>query len=741
MSAYYIMKCLENPPNDKLKLLEKMGLEDYAKLKQKKKYSVKDKKQHYLKIRDYIKRHKKLGAIEYEYNYNSEKMEQDLQGRRTNSKSLQQIDSHICNYLLKDIGTDIDIVNSGYSVVRYLLIKHKISLTLFPTFVDYLENRESWLNEIPNCKDCLIAYLFDEKPKYQKNEKLKLIKIEMRTIISTIVGQTEYEDYLEKACIEKEKNKLGCAMNAIYHKVENEILQYVIELFKEKNINCITPKFDGAIFEGKITDIADINEKVNEKFSGVKLIVKPMNTDLTDTYLMGCDGDEMTLKEIAMSILDTNKEYFQYLNDELIAYNYKTGIWEESMKKVKSIIYDLCPCEQNPALIDKLYTMILFEVMNDESKEGWYEKSENTSLKKLLFKNGYMFIDGFIKQDPKFNPSIMFRNRLLFDLPNGENNFNTDIMEDIKERFFYNTLGKEVGDYFMELLARGLFGEVMKKIVFCLGNSNTGKSTLVKAFQESFGDLVGSFNGETLAKSNTSQEEAQIMRPFYLVKDKRLIFSNELKMSANLEGNAIKKISSGGDKLVARKHCGNETPFVPHFLTLLMANDIAEISNYDDALETRINIIHYTKPFKLVVEDAENELQADANIEEEMRTDEFKWNFVGIFLQVYQNYLDNGEKPVPQILIENRKKWINKHASVITLFLETFEITDNLEDYITCNDLKEWIKTNKTGISDNKLGIELSQYAKKKKFDNVISKNKKIDKKATRVWIGIKFQE
>tara|TARA_R110000796_G_scaffold25078_2_gene71097 strand:+ start:558 stop:683 length:126 start_codon:yes stop_codon:yes gene_type:complete len=35
------MKCLENPPTDKLKLLEKMGLEDYAKLKQKKNIPLK----------------------------------------------------------------------------------------------------------------------------------------------------------------------------------------------------------------------------------------------------------------------------------------------------------------------------------------------------------------------------------------------------------------------------------------------------------------------------------------------------------------------------------------------------------------------------------------------------------------------------------------------------------------------------------------------------------------------------
>lgn len=746
MSVYINMKCLETPPKDKLKLLNKLSCDDYAGLTplKGKKYTAKEKKQHFLKIKAYIKLHLDNNGVEFEYDFAEDKKRNGLEGRMTNSKSIQQLDGNICAYLFKDCGMDIDIKNSAFVVLRYICETNGVSLANFPKFNDYIENRDKWLLEIPNCKETILTMLFDEKTKYNKNDDLKALKAEIRQLQGIICNLEVYSDYLEKACVEKDKNKLGCCLCAIYHKVENEILQYIIELFKEKDIKCLVPKFDGAIFENKITDISDIQEKVKEKYN-VEVIQKPMKTTITDTFLMDCDGDTLSLKDMVLMILETNKDYFQSLNDELIAYNIKTGIWEETKQKVKSIIYNICPCNKEslkPALIDDLYKMILYEVMNDNDKEGWYERTENTSLKKMLFQNGYMYIENKkMNAENQFNPNIMFRNRLLFDLPSSQNGFDWDYANDIKNRFFYNTLGHEVGDYFMELLARGLFGEVMKKIVFCLGNSNTGKSTLVKAFQESFGDLVGSFNGETLSKSNTSQEEAQIMRPFYLVKNKRLIFSNELKMSANLEGNAIKKISSGGDKLVARLHGGNETPFVPHFLTVLCANDISDISNYDDALETRVNIVHYTKPFKLVVEDEENELQADPNIEEEMRSDKFKWNFIGIFILAYDEYLKKGEKSVPLSMIENRKKWINKHASMITLFQETFEITNNIEDYVTNNDIKEWIKNNKVGISDNKVSIELGQYAKKKKFENVISKVKKIEGKSARCWIGIKFLE
>jgi hypothetical protein len=743
ISVYNNMKCLENPPKEKLKLLNKLSYDDYAGLTplKTKKYSPKEKKTHFNKIKDYIKRHLDNDGVEYEYDFAEDKKQNDLEGRMTNSKSIQQLDGNICAYLFRDCGMDIDIKNCALVTIRYICELNGISLVNFPKYNDYIENRDKWLLEIPNCKDTIIAMLFNDKTKYYKNDDLKALKAEIRQLQGIICNLEVYGDYLEKACIEKEGNKLGCCLCAIYHKVENEILHYIIELFKEKDIKCLVPKFDGAIFENKAVDLNEIQEKVKDKYN-VEVIQKPMETTITDTFLMGCKGDQLTIKEVALMILETNKDYFQYHNDELIAYNIKTGMWEENKQKVKSIIYSVCPIEPNPTKVDELYKMLLYEVMNDDEKEGWYYKQENSSLMKLLFKDGYMYIeDKQMKAENKFNPNIMFRNRLLFDLPSSQNGYDWEYANEIKQKFFYSTLGEEIGSYFIELLARGLFGEVMKKIVFCLGNTNTGKSTLVKAFQESFGDLIGSFNGETLTKVNTSQEEAQIMRPFYLVKNKRLIFSNELKMSANLEGNAIKKISSGGDTLTGRLHGGNETPFVPHFLTILCANDIAEINNYDDALEGRINIVHYTKPFKKVVEDPENELQADENIEKEMKTDEFKWNFIGIFILAYDEYLKNGEKAVPNSMIESRKVWINKHASMITLFQETYEFTNELTDYISVSEIKEWIKNNKVGISDNKVSIELGQYAKKKKFDNVFSKPKKIDGKAVRCWFGIKLIE
>ena len=87
------------------------------------------------------------------------------------------------------------------------------------------------------------------------------------------------------------------------------------------------------------------------------------------------------------------------------------------------------------------------------------------------------------------------------------------------------------------------------------------------------------------------------MRWVMLLKNKRIIFSNEIKNKSDLDGNFIKKISSGGDRITARAHCGNETEIQPHFLACVMANDLPRIKPYDDALDNRVRVINYEKVF------------------------------------------------------------------------------------------------------------------------------------------------
>jgi phage/plasmid-associated DNA primase len=296
-----------------------------------------------------------------------------------------------------------------------------------------------------------------------------------------------------------------------------------------------------------------------------------------------------------------------------------------------------------------------------------------------------------------------------------------------------------MGDYMALNLARGLAGDKMKRIIFGLGGTNCGKSVLTTACRLSCGEYVGSFNAENLAYRQSSNDEAAIMRWAMLARFKRLLFSNELKNTTDLNGNMIKKISSGGDSIVARCHGGNETEFILHFLAIIMANDIPKIKPYDDAVNDRCKIFGYNKQF---VEEPNNEFELlmDKNIEKEMLTEQFQRCFIGLLIKEYLQFTDKDyieNEPIETIM--SKQEWIQEEKSYINNFKNDFDFTNDEKDYTTSEEIQKWIDDKNLGITFTKFGMEINKYCKINKLENIYSKNKKILGKTKKVWSGIKI--
>jgi len=280
-------------------------------------------------------------------------------------------------------------------------------------------------------------------------------------------------------------------------------------------------------------------------------------------------------------------------------------------------------------LMEKIPTLIKILCQNN----NWIRQKQYSSLGKIHFVNGHYDFKKqqfFSKAEFGFNPDIVFMGKIHHHFEP----FYTEYIDSIKQRIFYDALGKEVGDYLILNLARGLAGDMMKRILFGLGVTNSGKSILTTAVTLSCGDYVGSFNAKNLAYRYTSNDEAQIMRWAMLLRFKRIVFSNEMKSTVELNGLMIKKISSGGDTLIGRNHCKAEEEFVAHFLPFCLANDLPNIKPYDDAVDTRVKVVSYTKSY--VPEPAnEMELQADPEIATEIKTKKFQKAFIGMLIHQY----------------------------------------------------------------------------------------------------------
>ena len=383
-----------------------------------------------------------------------------------------------------------------------------------------------------------------------------------------------------------------------------------------------------------------------------------------------------------------------------------------------------------------LQRQMLPQIKTLNINNSWLTDTNLTSLNKILFVNGfYDMATGIF--NTTFDPNIVFFYRVQRQY---SNKLDIEYIQDVKQRIFYNQLGDVIGDYLILNLARSLAGNRMKKIFFGLGETNAGKSTYVNATTNTFGDYIGTFNGENLCIKNSTADEAQLMRWAYLLRYKRIIFSNEIKNESVLSGNMMKKVSSGGDTLVGRTHGCEEKPFIPHFNTFCNANDLLEIKPFDSAINDRLNIISYNKKY---VDNPSNEfeLQKDDNLEVELKSNKFIEAFQFILFDSYLTFYKNGRKEyIPDAVKNCKTEWvgIESENTTINKFLESYEITNDVNHFTKSSDIEIWLKENKLNVSMTKFAIELKKYCSIKKFSNVETKKKKIAGKAINVWLGVK---
>jgi len=419
-------------------------------------------------------------------------------------------------------------------------------------------------------------------------------------------------------------------------------------------------------------------------------------------------------------------KYERYLR--IMVFDTLTKIWMTSQTKS----YGNCT-----GLMDKIIPLLKTLNVNND----WLKQKQYSSLGKLLFENGYFdfkekkFYD---KETFGFNPDILFMGKIHHSFTKFDDE-EIVYMNDVKNRFFLNVLGEEVGNYFIHNLSRGLAGDMMKRIMFCLGETDCGKSTLTTALKLSCGDYFGSFNAENLAYRNTSNDEAQIMRWALLLRFKRIIISNEMKSTLELNGNMIKKISSGGDTLIGRTHNKEEEEFITHFLSICFSNDMNKIKPYDNAVDNRARVISYKKQFVDGEPQNEDEIKKDYNIENEMKTLKFQRVFIGLLIKQYIDYNEMKEQPLePEEVKQAKAEWIEPENNIIQSLINDFEITNNEENYTKSKDLEDWLKENNKGISIKRLAVDLKKYTTKNKMNNVYNKIKKIGGKTYMCWIGIK---
>ena len=734
---------------------------------------------------------KKIKAFKVTYNKPRHKY-----GRVFPHKSLglTSFAKKIRNTFIKDTYIDLDISNAQPAIVYNICRSNNIKC---PFIEEYIQKRDIILQDVidtynvtrQNAKQLFISLAFfgsfqgwAKSLKLDNKKPSKFINMfskELKTIAGIVKKQNP--NLYETARKLNADNPLGSFFSLYLQEQETRIMECVIDWLSNKtnvlnfpntDMNVCTYEFDGMkLLKHNVKKygldklITDMNNVVLETTGfDIKFEEKPIG-DGYDIEYTPTEWKEQINRDVENGV-NNDKEaaekvyslypHWVYCLGNLYVFDNKTGMWSSDDILFKTIIMSLSEdlriiktdmtgelylsdtsYGSSKTLMDKLPCLIKTLCKNDD----WLKQKECSSLGKLLFNNGYLDMKNdmlfYDKETYGFNSDILFMGKI-------DKNFEPfddeqmEYVNSIKQRLFYNPLGEDVGNYFILNIARALMGDMMKRVLFGLGTTDCGKTILTKAIEYSLGDYVGSFNAENLLYRKSSNDEAQLMRWALLLRFKRIIISNEMKSTSTINGNMLKKVSSGGDSLTGRLHGGNETSFIPHSLVMMLANDLPPISPYDKAVDNRVRIVHYKKQFTDVVEDEENELLKDYNISDEIKTADFQNAFIMMLVQAYTKYKTDGEPDEPEEVINGKKEWIAETGNDMDKFLENFEITNDENDFLPTEEITHWLKEARVGITSVKMGIEIKKHCTKNKLDNVISKMKKISGRSIRGYVGIK---
>ena len=712
---------------------------------------------------------------------------------------LTSFQKKIRNTLIRDIYYDFDLCNAHPAIVENLCAPHNIPCE---AICKYIEDREAVLAQVTNtygvsrnnAKKLMLRLCFFGSVEEWKRENEVTSPIELpfltlfRNQLNDIANHVKkhnpalYETCRKKKEAKEQKNFLGSFLSTYLQEMETQIVSRMLRwMVEETNVTkldgCPLPiatyEFDGVkLLKANVDAIGKeefqtlLNEKTLE-LTGFKLQweLKPIEGfhDIPETV------DDATPDEVheltgVLSDLDAAVKLFRlyphwrYCDHQLFVFNDKTGMWSDDkvvhdevvIKHAKYLHVATLDKDDNQVIsktksygnTENLRNKIYSSIRTLCHDDNWLKEKQYSSLGKLLFKNGYFdAVEGrfYDKETHGFQPDIVF----FACIPHDFEAFSDEdmgYMESVRTRLFENPLGKEQGDFLLLNLARGLMGDMMKRFVMGLGGTNCGKSIMSSAITLACGQYVGSFNAENLAYRNSGDDEAKSMRWALLLRYRRLIFSNEMKTKTILNGNMIKKLSSGGDTLIGRTHGQEEEEFITHFLSVCFANDLPKIAPYDDAVDARLRYVSFKKEFVSEPEEGNPfQLQKDPEIEKEIRTLRFQRVLVGLFIRRYVEFRETGcVEEEPEEVIKAKEEWAGDDKDPLKVILDEFEITNDERDYAKSSEIEEFIRKCDLDLSMKKFGSLLAKYCVLKKYGNVTRDDKKIKGKTCRVWLGLK---
>lgn len=343
------------------------------------------------------------------------------------------------------------------------------------------------------------------------------------------------------------------------------------------------------------------------------------------------------------------------INDIMLQYILESGIYLGFNEKTGNPI----PYAQNVSkalkIRDALYSKI--RVKNDDPE--LYEKFHDENIKGCL-----CFNDGVLNLKNKTftlwadipKNTIFTTTKINYDLGSIENIKNENVMADVKRRLFEPMFGDKM-ELALKFLARAMGGHnVDKTWATYMGNRNCGKGVLYDLLKSAFGNYVSTFElgNLTYNRKTAGAENVDCSKKLYWLLDLefvRLAISQEVPSKSSglvVNGKMLKKITGGGDEIVARRNYDRfDTHFKSDMTPFILGNEDLQCDT-NDSNETRLefsSVVQFksAEEIKAMQDEGRNELEmkryrlSDPNIKTTCSTDAWKFAMVGIIMESYTN--------------------------------------------------------------------------------------------------------
>lgn len=652
-----------------------------------------------------------------------------IKGRLFSGKSIQSINSIIRGFLCKHT-TDIDMCNAHPVILKYICDLNDIRC---PHLTYYIENRDELLSDFPNRTEGKQMFLvcINSDKKYRRTNKID-------GILNDVLYQFDNEmKFIQTKLFELEKfnyiknglpivNAKGSFINKIMCVYENQILQSVVEILKEKDFEIFSLMFDGVMIYGDEYDnlelLNDIENLINNEFCGLnmKLAFKPHN----DVMEIPSDYEENIVIESELHGID-----YDDLSTDLGSVKYIKDNEPSKIIWIKGLMY--CwngkKWDQNDyefiRYLKEDMTNMMKSVKKKASKLGKHELVllASSIIKKWNNRSSYSQIiksseETFNRDDIEFDS-----NKNLFGFTNGVYDLLTDEFRPYKyddyitmncgfdyspnvDKTKYDEIinltkkifpNKEKRDLYLSILSAGITGNCVEKFVIANGCGRNGKGVLSELSILAFGDYGYIYAPVCLL---TEKDKTGANPEKFKLHNKRIVIMKEPTSEAEKIRNDRMKDITGGGNISGRDLYGSSKDCIislcqilimeankrPKFVEEPTFADIERVIDID--FENRFT----TDPLEI---DDVNVFKADVKYKSNLWKQEHKSTFLYILFEYFKEFRKNNYTFIIPTCVQNRtKEYLNESYPMLQVMNNIFIKTGIQTDILSIKDIVKHIE-------------------------------------------------